>query len=156
MKNARSIAIIAALAIVALVGRSIAASEKNPVEPNAVKVEDLNAPGRVVGKLTVPLGKVVSIEGEIIDGTQPRAKSLDGVLLLQVRSVNGQKLMEPCVLVARWFPTADSRKLIGRVKLVGYESGEFTGVPVDAFSHILPVASEDFHFESFFVVLKSI
>jgi hypothetical protein len=156
MKYARAIAIIAALAIVVLVGRSIAASDKKPAQPNIVKVEDLNAPNRVVGKLTVPLGRVVSVEGEIIEGTQPRTKSLDGVLLLQVRSVNGQKLKVPCVLVARWFTTADSKKLKGRVKLVGYESGEFTGVPVDAFSHILPIASEDFHFESFFVVLKSI
>jgi hypothetical protein len=117
--------------------------------------ETFNAPDRVIGRLSNGFGKVITIEGEVTPWKQPNAKSLEKAVLLRVHAVNGKALSEPCEIVARWFPTADSKKIFGKVNLVGYESGEFAGVPSDAFSYIMPVASQDFHFESFFIILKS-
>jgi hypothetical protein len=133
-----------------------AAADDKGAPSSAVKAEDLSRPGGVVGRLGVPLGKVVTVVGEIIDGRELRVKSLEGTLLLQATSVDGRKLATPCALSFQWLMPAPAKKLSGAVRLVGYESGRFAGVPPEAFSHIKPVASPGFHFESVFVVVKAL
>lgn len=155
MKSPRLLVGLLVALIVTACLHLVGAAEGKGTNISAVKIEDLSVSGGVIGKLAIPLGKVVVVEGEIVDGTKLRAKSLEGVSLLQVSTVNGQKLPEPCLLRFAWFATTETKKLKGRVNLIGYESGQFVGLPADAFAHIDPVASEGFHFESSFVVLKS-
>lgn len=143
-------------ALAALSFQYVVPTAAEPKASEVMTIENLNTARRVVGKLAHPLGTVVTVEGEVIDGTKLRMKSLEGVTLLQISAVNSQKLPEPCAFRFDWFATADAKKLKGRVKLVGFETGRFVGLPADAFSHIDPVASEAFHFESSFVVLKSL
>jgi hypothetical protein len=156
MKTSRPLSVLVTLLIVATVSQLVVASDIQAPDRGTVKIDDLNVRGAVIGLLAVPLGKVVTIDGEVVDGATLRMKAFDGVLLLQVSTVDGQKLPEPCAIRFGWFATADAKKLKGRVKLVGYETGQFTGVPGDAFQHIAPVASQKFHFESSFVVLKAL
>ncbi|MDX2109176.1 MAG: hypothetical protein SFY80_02940 [Verrucomicrobiota bacterium] len=121
-----------------------------------VTVDSLNIRGAVIGMLGEPLGKVVTIDGEIIDGRTLRNKSYDGVKLLQVSEVNGQKLDKSRCIQFIWFTTANSKKIKGRVKLIGYETGEYTGVPHEAFKYVDLVAAEGFQFVSTFIILKSL
>jgi hypothetical protein len=120
-----------------------------------VSVDALEAPNMVIGKLGMPLGKIVTIEADMVDGGQLSDKALEGVTLLKVRSVDGQSVREPIFLRFSWFETVPPAPLSGRVRLVGYETGAFTGVPAEAFAYIPPVASQSFHFESAFIVLKA-
>jgi hypothetical protein len=143
----------AACASVAFIWFISFASAANPLR---VSVDALEAPNMVIGKLGLPLGKVVTIEANMIDGGRLSGKALEGVTLLEVRSVNGQSVREPCFLRFSWFDTVPPAPLTGRVRLVGYETGVFTGVPAEAFDYIAPVASQGFHFESAFVVLKAV
>jgi hypothetical protein len=156
MRTLYSLSALLIALLIAGVPHVVVATDGKPAEDLVVKIDDLNSRGAVIGLLAVPLGKVVTIEAEIVDGTKLRAKALDGVALLQVTAVNGQKLTEFRVIRFNWFATADAKKLKGQVKLVGYETGCFAGVPGEAFLHIEPVATEGFHFESSFVVLKAL
>ena len=120
-----------------------------------INVDALEAPAMVIGKLGMPLGKVVTIEADVIDGDRANGKALEGVALLMVRSVNGKLVRELYTLRFSWFDTVPTAPLSGRVRLVGYETGQFIGVPAEAFAYIPPVASQGFHFESAFVILKA-
>jgi len=155
MRKLHFFAVLLIALAASIIPQVVVASDGKLPEGPVVKIDDLNIRGAVIGVLGVPLGKVVTIEGEVVDGTKLRAKALDGLALFQVRLVNGQKLTELPVIRFRWFTTAEAKKLNGRVQLVGYETGQFVGVPGEAFLHIEPVATEGFHFESSFVILKA-
>lgn len=124
-------------------------------DPLRISVDALEAPNMVIGKLGLPLGKIVTIEADIIDGSRLNGKAFEGGTLLEVRSVNGQSVRVPCSLRFSWFDTVPPAPLTGRVRLIGYETGVFTGVDAEAFAYIPAVASQGFHFESAFVVLKA-
>src|SRR5262245_31170519 len=79
------------------------APEQKKATPGSIKVEALKEQDAVLGELTVPLGTVVTIEADVIDGSKYRAKALEGVLLLHVISVNGQKLQDSPELRFKWF-----------------------------------------------------
>lgn len=129
-------------------------AEAQPNQSINLRIQNLNSPKGIIGQLAVPLGTVVEIEAEIADNKQPRLKSLEDALLLKVKTVQGKKLSEECMIEARWFPVVTSSKLAGKVRLIGYETGEFTGVPGEAFSYMLPVSSESFHFANYFLIIK--
>lgn len=121
-----------------------------------LKVEDLNAPSGVTGHLGHPLGKIVTIEAEVFEGKPHEAKALEGVKQLRVTKVNGVKSASPQSLRFAWLMSANATILQGKVKVIGYETGEFGGIPHEAFQHVMPVASEGFGFQSSFVVLKAL
>lgn len=126
----------------------------------SVTLEDLRSTGGVRGALAVPLGTVVSIEAEVIEGSAGRGKAREGERLLQVLSVDGRTLAEPALLHFAWFPLARAPMDLGpgrRVKVVGYETGSFVGIPKDAWVHLgAPAASTPFHFQTSIVVLKAL
>lgn len=109
--------------------------------------------GKVQG-VVAPLGQVVEIEGQVIDGSTTKMRQYEGVQLLEVRSVGGKKLEAPKRLRFHWHSLAKSADLKGQVKLAGYESGEYTGIPDKAFDYVPRAASTGFQFESHFILLK--
>lgn len=124
-------------------------------QSDALRIEELNAPG-VMGRLGIPLGIVVMVDADIVEESQMEVKSLDGVLALSVVRVDDKELPSPVVIRFSWLATVEAKKLAGRVRLVGYETGAFVGIPSTSFVFVPAVTSQDFHFESSFVVLKSI
>ena len=130
-----------ALLLVLLLGLAVPAFGDDPI---TVK-------GRIA-----PLGKVVEIEGEIVDGSSTRLREHEGLWLLRIDKVGGKKLPAPQQLRYHWQTAAPQVDLKGRVRVIGYESGEFRGIPEKAFEHIPRVATGGFRFETHFVVLKSL
>lgn len=102
-----------------------------------------------------PLGHVIEVEGEIVDGSTLRKKEWEGVSLLRVEQVDGKPLGKPVVMRFAWHALASDSSLSGKVRLIGYETGEFTGIPEEAFKHIPRAATSGFHFQRSFMVLKS-
>jgi hypothetical protein len=79
---------------------SVAYPQRNPVvEPRLVS--DLNK-RPVIGKLGIPLGKVVEIEGTIISGTDLHTKATEGEYLLQVSKVHGNDLKAKPIMEFRY------------------------------------------------------
>jgi hypothetical protein len=112
--------------------------------------------GGVIGALGVPLGTIVTLEGEIVDGSSLAEKALSDRPVLMVESVDGTPLAAPVLLTFTWFAGAESAELSGRVTLIAYETGGFEGVPDGVFAHVPAVAAQSFHFASTLVLLKAI
>ena len=131
-----------------------AADEPRPSEP--MNVADLHK-RPVIGLLGQPLGNVLTIEGDIVDGSQIRIKDLSGKPVLQVARVNGQPVESRPILQFDWFRSKSSRvePAIGtHFAYVAYETGKFDGVPDKAREYIGPVASLGFGFRTQLVLLR--
>ncbi len=114
------------------------------------------AAGGVLGSLGVPLGRVVQVKGRILPDDARRRKADAGATLLEVRSVEGQALVQPVVLTVRQLSwTSPVRFEPGQqVQLVGYESGAFGGIPEEAFRHLPRGTTAAFGFELWFQLVK--
>jgi hypothetical protein len=121
-----------------------------------VTVEDIKIPGGVLGKLSLPLGTVVKLDGKIQSLPDSHPKSDEEFDWLLVDSVNGVTPKTPIPVGLRWFGPSEKANLRGRVSVVGYETGGFVGVPSAAFSYIPVVGSTGFHFETYFMVIKKL
>ena len=123
--------------------------------PESISVSRLNR-GRVIGSLGRALGEVVTVEGEIADGSDTRRKADEGKLLLRVRAVNGRPLKPEVVLDFSPFPSAEIRNPAAGAafKYTGYETGGFSGVPEAAFKYAARVATAGYHFTTSFVILR--
>lgn len=104
--------------------------------------------------LLAPLGQVVEVEGEIIDGSTLQRKEWDGESLLRIDQVDGKALAKPVTMRFGWHALALDKPLVGKVRLVGYETGGYGGIPEGAFEYIPRAATSGFHFEHSFLVLK--
>jgi len=110
------------------------------------------------GKLGADFGKMIEIQGKIVDDRDTRMRAHMGKKLLQVQSVAGEKLETPVILKLQVFSFTDI-KIPPRgtmVKFRGYETGGFTGIPHEAFDDIPRVATTEFHFDTWFQVTKRI
>ena len=133
-------------------------SEKKMVKSNinSVNAGDLVYKVKILGFLGYPLGKVIQIEGEILDDSK-KSKADEGKTLFKVSSVEGKDLKEPFTISLTLFSFVSPQTPLNpgkKLKIIGYEDGSLTGIPSDAFKHIPRVATTDYHFETFFRVLK--
>jgi len=135
---------------------------QDAVMPNKAKgqatitLKALGTPGTVLGKLSMPLGTVVKIEGTIEPLPASHPKGAEEFDWVRVNKVNGTALKTEVVLNCEWFNPAEKSRLAGQVNFVGYETGRFIGVPTAAFRYVPRVGSTDFGFESYFMLLKKL
>lgn len=101
-------------------------------------------------------GKMVEIEGWIVDDHDTRLRAHLGKKLIEVKRVGAHELPKPVVievLVFRWTDISIPERgtFVG---FRGYETGGFTGIPNDAFEDVPAVATTAHHFQSQFQVTK--
>jgi hypothetical protein len=104
-----------------------------------------------------PLGTVVTIEGDVVDGSRIRIKDLSGKPVLHVERVNGQAVEPRPILQFDWFWQRSSNvapRIGNQFAYVAYEVGRFDGVPDEALKHVGPVASLGFAFRTELVLLR--
>ena len=127
---------------------------KTNTTPNTAKRAmihvDALQPGQVIGRLGEPLGKVVTIEAEIIDGDTLKQKAMMGLWLLHIKRVGDQRKDALMSVEGVVLPKTHGAP----IKLIGYETGRFIGTPSEAFKHIPAMATRGFGFETSFVALK--
>jgi hypothetical protein len=106
--------------------------------------------------LGAEFGKMIEIEGKIVDDTDTRLRSHLGKSLIEVSRVNGLELKESQIMELFVFSFTDITIPVRgtKVRFRGYETGGFTGIPQEAFDDIPLVASTNHHFESQFQITK--
>lgn len=106
--------------------------------------------------LSTEFGKLVEIEGKIVDDSDTRLRSHLGKTLLEVNCVGTIELKQPIVIELLLFGWTEIKIPARgtRVRFRGYETGGFTGIPNEAFADIPSVATTDHHFESRFQITK--
>lgn len=107
-------------------------------------------PGNVIGRLGAPLGKVITVAAEIVDGNTLKRKAMMGVWMLRIKRVGEQTSNELMLVEGVELPKTHGAS----IKLIGYETGQFIGTPSEAFKHIPAIATRGFSFETHFVALK--
>ena len=101
-------------------------------------------------------GKMIEIEGRIVDDQDTRLRAHLGKKLIEVQRVGTHALTKPVVIELLVFGWADipipERGTVARFR--GYETGGFTGIPNEAFEDVPSVATAAHHFQSRFQVTK--
>lgn len=115
---------------------------------------DSGGSGEVLPKLGARFGTLVTVEGTVFPGADLRMKALESVLMLEVTSVNDKRLNSSVTLELRTLAGRDVRG--GAVRLVGFESGGFGGIPSEAWNFTPPMATTEFSFRHHFVVVKQL
>ncbi|MFH2044875.1 MAG: hypothetical protein ABIK92_06995 [Pseudomonadota bacterium] len=109
-------------------------------------------------RLGLVFGKLIEIEGRIVDDTDKHLRVHLGKKLISIHSIGDRDLASPVIMELRIF-TFTSVTIPKRgvwVRFRGYETGGFSGIPYDAFKDVPVVATDDHHFESFFQVTKKL
>lgn len=146
-----ALAPIAALAIVILFPLAVASADK---APKSIGISELSKL-QVIGWLGQPLGRIVTIEGVVVDGSYTRCKADEGQSLLRVQVVDGKQLPKEQVFHFDPFLAELEKPTVGsKFKYIGYETGGFTGVPAKAFDHVPAIATTGYYFTTHFVVLR--
>jgi len=135
---------------------AIAVSASNEQSLPVITIADLNYPNKVQGRLGQPLGRIITVDAEVVDGKETRVKALEGATVLRVLRVENKELPGPMISTYTWLPTVPTKKLAGRVRFLAYETGAFVGVPHESFEHILPFAAQGFYFQTSLVIVKAL
>lgn len=102
----------------------------------------------VLGRLGVPLGKVVEIE--VVYVAPPPQKGMEFARFVQVKTVQGVALPHDVLMEIRSsYYGAELGKVGDTARLIVFESGAFRGTPSDALKHTPPVADSNFGFYLF-------
>lgn len=129
--------------------------EKQPSEVKPISVASF-AEQLPVGYLGVPLGTVVRVTGEAVDGSTTGAKSEEGKTLLRIGAVNGKELARPVVF--EFLRATESVKKPAAGQKFDYyvhEYGEFDGQvipPKELGIKTVVVASTGFHYRRYVTV----
>jgi hypothetical protein len=141
MRRAVILVLVTAAAGVVATGRSLEPpSERPKPAPLDVPIGELGRKFRLVGKLGVPLGEMVTVQGVVIAGPD---KGWDGGPNLRVQRINGRAIQRIVELPLRPFfgdfdegPAEDTRlpePVCGRsYEFRAYETGGFVGTPFEA------------------------
>jgi hypothetical protein len=131
-------------------------AQKTKNNPTPITVDQLGR-RKVTGKLGHPLGAIVTIEGQAADDTYTREKADAGRTLLRIESVNGKQLRREVVFPFVVIETVSiATPSVGtRFKFVGFETGEFIGMPDGVFKYVEPFATTGYYFRSSFVVISN-
>ncbi len=134
-----------------LVSQAIYAAE------GTISVQDLGSKIDVIGLLGKPLGEIVEIECKGIPGPEGKTSKIpywrDSVLVF---SINGEAVKEPFIIGFAEFSTGTVSipKPGESKKIVGYETGQFSGIPRGTFDHIPLVPGTNFGFNTSFIALQ--
>ena len=126
-------------------------------EDKVIHYTELGTSG-VIGSLGVPLGTVVIVEGVVVDDGYRQSKEDEGAILLKIEKVDSKKLDKEVILRMATFSFAPIKQPEPgyRFTYAGYETGEFSGIPHEAFMYIPQVATTEFHFRVYFQALKEV
>ncbi len=111
---------------------------------------------KIMGSLGRPLGAVVTIDGMVVDDYYRKLKSDEGETLLKVEKVDGKALPGETIIPLHMAPSGSIKMPAPgfRFRYKGYETGGFTGVPEEAFRYVPRVATEGFHFKTYFLIIS--
>ena len=148
----------------ALVLASVAASSFG-AEPQNIPINQLGNEFQLVGKIHVPLGKVVTVEGVVVEGP---SKGYEGGFNLRVQRIQGRATQEDIQIAIRpyfyeWGKKAEvggnalpSLKAGTTYQMEGYETGGYVGIPAEAYERGgLMVQTTHHYFREEFVVIKA-
>ena len=101
-------------------------------------------------------GKLIEIEGKIVNDRDTRLRAHLEKKLLEVDRVGERRLANPIVMELSVFSFTEIKIPVRgtRVRFRGYETGGFTGIPREAFEDIGLVATTNYHFQSRFQITK--
>jgi hypothetical protein len=145
------------VSIVALAQQLDVTRQQQPAEP-LISARSFSQ-DNVIGYLGKPLGTVVRVTGTASDGSETTMKALDGKILLNIETVDGQPLKTP----AR-FEFLRARNEIekpqpgDRFDYHVHEYGSFDGVvepPRELGIKYRPVAHDGFHYRKQITIHKS-
>ena len=145
---------------------------------------DTDTTASIATKLNIPFGTIAKLEVEVYDGDSLQMKSYQGTYLLKINSVNGRKISETLLLTfideteelakdnfelykLTYGKTTKSiadkqvdkmkKKYVGgKLTIMAYETGRFTGIPTDYFKYRPVRADRSFHFENYLVVVSNL
>jgi hypothetical protein len=120
---------------------------KEEKKEKPITLDELSRRG-VEGQLGQTLGTVVTIEGEVVDGSYTGKKAHSSETLLRVTSVNGSELKTEPVFV---FSDDGKPKVGTKFKYRGFESGGYGGI-VPELSRTQ--AGVGYGFQTYFHILK--
>lgn len=146
----------------------MAASHPQPTVVQQIDVREIGRSTQLVGKLHEPLGKVIELEGVVVEGP---FKGYEGGPNLRVQRIAGRITQEDTQIAIKpffftwgesvgWGSAAGTIPLpkleIGATyRLVGYETGGFVGTPGEAFERGAPIVqTTSFYFREYFEVIK--
>ena len=150
---------------ICLAGLLLAPVASHGGEPQNLPVEKLGEDFKLVGKLHVPLGTLISVSGVVVEGP---FKGYEGGPNLRVQQIQGRYYQEDIQIVLSPFRHDWGSKPIGggdalpklkvgqSYQMEGYETGGFIGAPDEVLRRselIIPVPVH--HFRHVFVVTKA-
>ena len=135
------------------------------VEPQSIPLAELGNAYQLVGKLHVPLGEVVTLEGVVVEGP---FKGYEGGPNLRVQRILGRTTQEDIqIVIAPFFYEWGEKQTTGgdalpklefgaTYEMEGYATGEFVGVPDEVFTRVAIILQTTGHyFREQFVVTKA-
>jgi len=116
-----------------------------------IQAAALSKDGAVIGKLGIPLGKIVMIEGDVTEELYPGTKG--AAPSIRVFAVDGRALREQVDLPFGWLFKRDKPAIKGRIKYPAYETGKFIGVPAGYYDYVGAVQTSGYFFMTELILL---
>ncbi|HWB59423.1 MAG TPA: hypothetical protein VG733_08025 [Chthoniobacteraceae bacterium] len=105
----------------------------------------------IIGPLGKPLGKMIKIEGTLLESGRSKAEADYGERFMEVKKVQGVPLKKPVTIELKEGGGLRLPKGMANVAFTGYESGGFSGLPAGTGTL---VQSRGWGFEVYFVVTR--
>lgn len=151
-----TIAIVLSVAFLVSISSDLPSNPPKPVPK--INVSDFRVEN-VIGRLGHPLGTVLRITGEAMDGNETRWKRDMGATLLKVLTVNGQVLSEPQIFrFHRAYEEINKPAFKSQFDYYVHEWGAFDGavyLPAELKTYTLIPASDGFYYHSEITIHKS-
>ncbi len=134
--------------------------QKAGAQKVVVLSDDIGSRAEIHGKLGLPLGRLMTIQGRCL--READQKEYSGYVVFRVAKVNGKgldRLIE--IPVTTFGGRADSIKVERTYELRGYEHGQFRGIPNDAYQEYVRdgkphfATSTGYHFETEFALVSA-
>ena len=138
---------------------SIQAEDK----PLDIPLSKLGSQYRLIGKLREPLGTVVTVQGIVVEGA---FKGYEGGPNVRVQRINGRATQDDIqIRLHPYFGKFGEKAFMGKqlpkledgqtYEFEGYESGEFVGIPKEAYERAgRPLQSTGFYFSHHYIVYQ--
>ena len=122
---------VAAAFLVAIVALPAGGKQQPRKTIASVRAADLGDTIEVLGKLDQPLGRLLTVRGEMVEADfGKREKGVDPEEYVRVRQVGDRTLDEPAII---WLGDSWAGKTVPKpgtaLALIGYETGAFRGLP---------------------------
>ena len=134
-------------------------------EPQNIPIAELGDKYRLIGKLHVPLGEVVTLQGVVVDGP---FKGYEGGPNLRVQRIHGRVTQEDIQIVITPFfndwgeestvtgNTLPELEVGAAYEMEGYETGRFVGVPGEVLERDnMRISTTGHYFRESFAVIRA-